>query len=128
MAKNTTSTSTSNTETADTTVVTDGAATAPAAGTVAEAGAATDDRFKLITHPTTKQRVKRVDFIRERWGQGASRGQITKELNEPGVSDKKVPYQIVFAATKGQPGGPPKAPAEGAAQTPAAEGMIPPQS
>jgi hypothetical protein len=35
---------------------------------------------------------KRVDYIRRRYGEGAKRGEIAKELG--------VPYQIVFAATK----------------------------
>lgn len=35
---------------------------------------------------------KRVDYIRRRIGEGASRGVVAKELG--------VPYQIVFAATK----------------------------
>lgn len=34
----------------------------------------------------------RVDYIKRRFGEGASRGTIAKELG--------VPYQIVFAATK----------------------------
>lgn len=35
---------------------------------------------------------RRIDYIRRRFGEGAKRGEIAKELG--------VPYQIVFAATK----------------------------
>lgn len=75
-------------------------------------GASSDERFKLLTvkysDGTTKQE-KRIDYIRRRWAEKASRSQITKEVSE--FAGKKVPYQIIFAATKGVPGGPDKAPA-----------------
>lgn len=52
---------------------------------------------------------KRVDYIRRRFAEGATRSEIAKELG--------VRYQIVFAATKA-----PKAPAEEtAAEAPAEE-------
>jgi hypothetical protein len=53
----------------------------------------------------------RIDYIRKRWREGASRGDIVKEVNElkvPGT--KEVPYQIVFSATKDVAGGPTKPP------------------
>jgi hypothetical protein len=52
----------------------------------------------------------RISYIRKRWKEGVSRGQITKEVNAlriPGT--KEVQYQIIFSATKDVPGGPPKA-------------------
>jgi hypothetical protein len=49
--------------------------------------------------------VNRIDFIRSAWQvQRKSRSEITRELTR--LSGKKVTYQIVFAATKGIPGGP----------------------
>ena len=56
---------------------------------------------------TSKQglTVNRIDFIRAAWQvQRQSRGAITKELTR--LTGKKVTYQIVFASTKGVPGGP----------------------
>lgn len=50
--------------------------------------------------------VARADYIRERWAAKASRGTIAKELTK--IQGKPVPYQIVFAATKGLAGGPDK--------------------
>jgi len=53
---------------------------------------------------------RRADYIRRRWKEGASRSEITAELNTKelysGKPGGKIPYQIVFQATKGQPGGP----------------------
>lgn len=45
------------------------------------------------------EEVSRVDYIRNRWIAGATRGTIAKELTE--LQGKHVSYQIVFAATKG---------------------------
>lgn len=57
------------------------------------------------------RQIKRTDYIRQRWAEKAPRGLIAKELSE--IQGKKVPYQVVFAATKGLAGGPDKAaPAE----------------
>lgn len=50
--------------------------------------------------------IARTDYIRKRWAEKASRGQIAKELTK--FQGKNVPYQIVFAATKGIEGGPDK--------------------
>lgn len=47
---------------------------------------------------------KRVDYIKRRWAEGASRSAIAKELN--------VPYQIVFASTKVPKPADPNAPAK----------------
>lgn len=75
---------------------------------------ASDERYIVITHPDSGQTVKRKDFIMECWQQKKmSRGAIAKKLSE--IQGKKVPYQIVFAATKKVAGGPDKAPAETAA-------------
>ena len=84
-----------------------------------------DERYKLIKHPDSGEMVKRKDFILELWAKKVSRGDIAKKLTE--ITGKKVPYQIVFAATKQVPGGPDKvveaapAPAAETTQTPAAE-------
>ena len=50
--------------------------------------------------------VKRVDYIRRRADEGATRSVIAKELTE--LQGKKVAYQIVFAATKDHPAYPKK--------------------
>lgn len=88
---------------------------APAESTEAATEAPkTDERYKFIKDPATGENVKRKDFILKCWTQDKmSRGDIAKKLTE--LSGKKVPYQIVFAATKGVAGGPAKAP-----ETPAA--------
>jgi len=60
------------------------------------------------------QRVSRQDYIRGRWQGGKDktiRGAIAKELTR--LEGKKVPYQIVFQATKEKP-------APAAAEAPAA--------
>ncbi len=41
----------------------------------------------------------RVDFIKRRFAEGATRSAITKEVNELS-GGATVPYQIIFAATK----------------------------
>jgi len=86
----------------------------------ATAAVATDDRYVLVTTDgqngtTAGAQVKRIDLIRTLWGAGMSRGNIAKYLTA--LSGKKVPYQIVFSATKGLAGGPPKqaAPAQATA-------------
>ena len=79
-----------------------------------------DERFKKITLDAdsidfaygefsdyvVSDVVNRIDFIRAAWGLTKSRGDITRELTR--LTGKKVAYQIVFAATKNQPGGPVK--------------------
>jgi hypothetical protein len=91
------------------------ASAAPAAP--AEAASAPDERFVMIKHDKTGEQVKRKDFILECWQQRKmGRGDIAKLLTQ--LQGKKVPYQIVFAATKKIPGGPDKvaeAPATGEA-------------
>jgi hypothetical protein len=75
-----------------------------------------DDRHRLVTLDTNYgdkagTKMKRADFIRDCWSRLQwTRGTITKEINRlNGLSgDKPVKYQIVFAATKGVPGGPPQ--------------------
>lgn len=81
---------------------------ATAATVQPEAGAARigdDSRFKKVTlsDGTT---VNRIDYIRARWTAGASRSAIAAELTK--LTGQKVGYQIVFSATKDQPGGPAK--------------------
>jgi len=75
-----------------------------------------DERFKFVTRPGTTDVVKRKDYILELWtgevtsnnpeGKKFDRGAIARHLSE--ITGKKVPYQIVFAATKKVDGGPPK--------------------
>lgn len=60
------------------------------------------------------EEISRVDFIRREWEAGKSRGAIAKELTK--LQGKAVPYQIVFAATKGLAGGPKKEVAEESAE------------
>ena len=90
----------------------------------AEAAAATTESAADKRAIVLGNGERRLDYIRRRWKEGTSGSDITKELNDPELKlnpnpSKKIPYQIVFQATKGQPGGPaPKA--ETAAQ-PAAE-------
>lgn len=82
----------------------------------ANAGAATaapavSDHVKMITLKDGTV-MKRADYIRKRWAEKASRGQIARELTEfnsveNGGDGKKIPYQVVFAVIKkGTPGGP----------------------
>ena len=74
----------------------------------------TDERYRTVTRPDTGEVVKRKDYILDLWvNQRKSRGEIAKHLTE--ITGKKVPYQIVFSATKDVAGGPVKATAEEAA-------------
>jgi hypothetical protein len=50
------------------------------------------------------EQVKRLDYIREQWAAKVSRADIAKAVSE--LQGKTIPYQIVFAATKGIEGGP----------------------
>lgn len=51
-------------------------------------------RAVMIKHPSSGKEVRRIDFIREDFGEGnTSRGDISRKL--------KVAYQIIFAGTKG---------------------------
>lgn len=52
------------------------------------------------------EEVSRADYIRREWQAGKTRGQIAKDLTK--LQGKPIPYQIVFAATKGVAGGPKK--------------------
>jgi hypothetical protein len=92
-----------------------------------------DERFVFVNAPDGQggsTRVKRAEAIRALWqgtvtpynpeGKKHTRGAITKLISEWG--GKKIPYQIVFAGTKGLAGGPPKEEtAAPASETPAAE-------
>jgi hypothetical protein len=78
----------------------------PAAASAPAASNVPDERYKMIM--VNGVPTKRIDYIRKRWAEKVARGQIAKELSE--LSGKKVPYQIVFSATKGLAGGPDKAP------------------
>jgi hypothetical protein len=86
----------------------------------AAAVASPDERYKMVPDPDNNGvLVKRKDFILRRFVQDKkSRGEIAKELTQ--LSGKKVPYQIVFAATKNVKGGPDK-PAEGTTAAPATQ-------
>ena len=61
---------------------------------------------KRIVLNVKGKEIARTDYIRQRWSEKASRGQIAKELTA--LQGKPVAYQIVFAATKGLEGGPDK--------------------
>lgn len=93
----------------------EGGAPAAAAAPAGDAATASDERYKMVTPPATKNPdgtetpsapVKRVDYIRDLWARKMSRGDIARHLTQ--ITGKKVPYQIVFAATKGIQGGPDK--------------------
>lgn len=81
-----------------------------------------DERFRKVRDPETGEIINRKDFILKCWTvKKMSRGAIAKALTEMnsvenGGNGKKIPYQIVFASTKGVPGGPDKPTEEGAAQ------------
>lgn len=90
--------------------------------TAAEAAAATTGGGgkSIVLKLPDGSEMKRTDYIRRRWAEKASRSEITKEVNELtaatfGPDAKKVPYQVIFAATKGYEGGPDK-PATAATQ------------
>jgi len=51
----------------------------------------------------------RIDYIKRRFAAGATRSQITKEVSD--LSGDKIPYQIIFAATKKAKAEPVAAPA-----------------
>lgn len=92
-------------------------ATAAEGAAAAPAEAKSDERFRFVTRPGSTEQVKRKDYILELWqgktttnnpeGKKWSRGAIAKHLTQ--ITGKTVPYQIVFAATKGVEGGPDKA-------------------
>jgi hypothetical protein len=75
-------------------------ATASAA-VVATNGDATPKQGRSIVLPNGQ---KRADYIRGRFAEGVKRGDIMREVNtmleEAGRGEEKIPYQIVFAATK----------------------------
>jgi hypothetical protein len=92
------------------------------AAPVAPTTTAPDNRFIMVTK-TDGTVVKRSEYIKELWQVHKwTRGVIAKHLTE--LSGKKVPYQIVFAATKKLPGGPdkPATPAPTDAPAPQAQG------
>lgn len=68
---------------------------APKAEPVAEATESASPIGRAIILPNGE---KRADFCRRRFAEGAKRGDIARELSE--MTGTKVPYQIVFAATK----------------------------
>jgi len=68
------------------------AAAAPSTATAAPAGEAGKDATKQGAAVVLANGERRIDYIRRRFGEGAKRGEIAKELG--------VAYQIVFAATK----------------------------
>lgn len=47
--------------------------------------------------------ILRVDYMRKRWAEGASRREIAAEVSK--LQGKKISYQLVFGATKGLGGG-----------------------
>lgn len=94
---------------------------APTDGTVSPAAAASDGTKQQVMLTLDEQgakdygngadgqptpigtQVRRKDYILRRWSQVANtqRGLISKELTR--IEGRKVPYQIVFQATKGVP-------------------------
>jgi hypothetical protein len=102
---------------------------APAVAAPAEAKK--DERYVMVTRPGTTDLVKRSELIKELWtgattsnnptGKKHSRSEIKNIINEPAVrgSNKEIPYQIVFAATKNVAGGPDKTAEAPAAEAPA---------
>jgi hypothetical protein len=75
----------------------------------AEGEAATERQKITVNDPENGQAIPRQELIKRLWTQEKlSRSQITTVLNDPKVNTtgKKIPYQIVFAATKGVAGGP----------------------
>lgn len=113
---------------------TEGTATATE-GTAAVVETKADERFKFVPRPGTDpvEQVKRKDYILELWtgkvtinnpeGKKWNRGPIAKHLTA--ITGKPVPYQIVFAATKGTPGGSPKEEVAVPATTPPVAGEQP---
>ena len=73
---------------------------APKAETAAET-AAEPKQGRAIVLPNGE---KRADYIRRRYAEGTPRGDIMREINkmleDAGRGEEKIPYQIVFAATK----------------------------
>ena len=86
-------------------------ATAGAAGT--DAPAATEGKKAGGSAILMADGKRRIDYIREEFAKGRTRGDIAKELG--------VAYQIVFAATKAKAEA---APAEGEAAPAVAEGEV----
>jgi hypothetical protein len=76
--------------------------------------AASERKVIMVIDPENGQPIARTDLIRRLWKEDKlSRSDITTVLNSPEVSPRnekgewtKIPYQIVFAAVKGIPGGP----------------------
>ena len=67
-----------------------------------------DSRSIMLKVPMTdgtERSMSRTEYIRTRWAQGVDRGTIRKEVCK--LQNKDVPYQVIFGATKNQPGGPP---------------------
>lgn len=75
---------------------------------VAQTGGA--DGRSIILTMENGEKIKRVDYIRQRWADKVSRGQIAKEVTALQVAQggKECPYQVVFQATKDLSGGPDK--------------------
>ena len=68
-----------------------------------EGEAKRDSRHIVVVDPDTGEEMRRVDFIHRHFRDPDSpmygdRGAIAKRLSE--ITGKKVPYQVVFAATK----------------------------
>lgn len=74
---------------------------APKTETAEATAAAEPKQGRAIVLPNGE---KRADYIRRRYAEGTSRGDIMREINklleDAGRGEEKIPYQIVFAATK----------------------------
>ncbi len=102
MARKETADETEGTVTESTATETTTESTESTEGAAAE-DAGPDNRYVMIKDPETGEDVKRVDWIRKVFqAEGGpfygDRGAIAKKLTA--LQGKKVPYQIVFAATK----------------------------
>lgn len=68
---------------------------------------ATEKANRSIMLDVNGEQIARTAYIRKRFTEDkVSRSEITKEVSK--LQGKAVPYQIIFAATKGLQGGPDK--------------------
>jgi len=74
-----------------------------------------DDTHASLVGKNSGDTMNRADYIRARADAKVSRGDIKKEISA--LQGKDVPYQIVFAATKGHPSYAKSAPAADSSST-----------
>jgi hypothetical protein len=102
---------------ADAAAATTEATPAAAGGARAQVILKLDEEGAKAYGGTVGQEVKRKDYILKRFSDSVKRGDIARELTR--IENRKVPYQIVFQATKGVAA--PAAPATPATPVAAAE-------